>query len=66
MFSISPVLHSLLSLFQSEKVGSFYELFNILIGLLVGITFLNCCLFSTLTGMISLNLLFFSIGILKS
>lgn len=42
-----------------------YELFNIMIELLVGIAFLSC-LFSTLTGVISINLLFFSIGILKS
>lgn len=36
-----------------------------MIGLLVGIAFLSC-LFSTLTDVISTNLLFFSIGILKS
>lgn len=36
-----------------------------MIELLVGIVFLSC-LFSTLTGVISINLLFFSIGILKS
>ena len=36
-----------------------------MIGQLVGIAFL-CCLFSTLTNVISINLLFFSIVILKS
>lgn len=36
-----------------------------MIGLLVGIAFLSF-LFSTLTGVININILFFSIGILKS
>ena len=59
----APLFIVFIPVWESGKV--FHELFNIVIGLLVGIAFLSF-LFSTLTGVININFLFFSIGILKS